>query len=55
MGVFSRVLGQRAKDNPNFCVSLAATGHCRFLPQTGALLIQGSRMQLLGAGGGTGD
>ena len=25
MGVSSRVLGQRAKDNPNFFVSLAAT------------------------------
>ena len=58
MGASSRVLGQRAKDNPNFFVSLAATANGRFLPQTGAVLIKNAEGQLLGAvgaSGGTGD
>ena len=58
MGASSRVLGQRAKDNPNFFVSLAATANGRFLPQTGAVLIRNAEGQLLGAvgaSGGTGD
>src|SRR3954467_5560492 len=38
MGVSSRLLGERAKGNPNFFVSLAATSAGRFLPQTGAVL-----------------
>ena len=40
MGASSRILGQRAKDNPNFFVSLASTSGGRFLPQTGAVLIK---------------
>lgn len=58
MGVSSRVLAQRAKDNPNFFVSLAATADGKFLPQTGAVLIQAPTGQVLGAvgaSGGTGD
>ena len=58
MGASSRVLGQRAKDNPNFFVSLAATANGKFLPQTGAVLIRNAEGQLLGAvgaSGGTGD
>ena len=58
MGAASRVLGQRAKDNPNFFVSLAATAQGRFLPQTGAVLIKDSAGKVLGAvgaSGGTGD
>jgi uncharacterized protein GlcG (DUF336 family) len=58
MGVASRVLGQRAKDNPNFFVSLAATAQGRFLPQTGAVLIKdadGRTLGAVGASGGTGD
>lgn len=58
MGVSSRVLGQRAKDNPNFFVSLAATANGRFLPQTGAVLIKdgtGRVLGAVGASGGTGD
>jgi uncharacterized protein GlcG (DUF336 family) len=58
MGASSRVLGQRAKDNPNFFVSLAATAHGKFLPQTGAVLIKNAAGELLGAvgaSGGTGD
>jgi uncharacterized protein GlcG (DUF336 family) len=58
MGAASRVLGQRAKDNPNFFVSLAATAQGRFLPQTGAVLIKdatGRTLGAVGASGGTGD
>jgi uncharacterized protein GlcG (DUF336 family) len=58
MGVSSRVLGERAKTNPNFFVSLASSSNGRFLPQTGAVLIKGADGQVLGAvgaSGGTGD
>lgn len=58
MGASSRVLMQRAKDNPNFFVSLAATSEGKFLPQTGAVLIknaQGAVLGAVGASGGTGD
>lgn len=58
MGASSRVLGQRAKDNPNFFVSLSATSGGKFLPQTGAVLIQDAQGRVLGAvgaSGGTGD
>ncbi len=58
MGVSSRVLMQRAKDNPNFFVSLAASANGKFLPQTGAVLIKDAQGQVLGAvgaSGGTGD
>ena len=58
MGASSRVLMQRAKDNPNFFVSLSATSEGKFLPQTGAVLIKnasGDVMGAVGASGGTGD
>lgn len=58
MGVSSRVLGERAKTNPNFFVSLAATANGKFLPQTGAVVIKDAQGQMLGAvgaSGGTGD
>jgi uncharacterized protein GlcG (DUF336 family) len=58
MGVSSRVLAQRAKDNPNFFVSLAATAGGKFLPQTGAVLVKDASGELLGAvgaSGGSGD
>ena len=58
MGVSSRTLAQRAKDNPNFFVSLAATAEGRFLPQTGAVVIKdaaGKVVGAVGASGGTGD
>ena len=58
MGVSSRVLGQRAKDNPNFFVALAATAEGKFLPQTGAVLVKdaaGNLLGAVGASGGTGD
>ncbi len=58
MGSSSRVLAQRAKDNPNFFVALAATAEGKFLPQPGAVLIkdaQGHILGAVGASGGTGD
>ncbi|MEO5671618.1 MAG: heme-binding protein [Ramlibacter sp.] len=58
MGASSRTLGQRAKDNPNFFLSLAATSQGKFLPQTGAVVIkdaQGNLLGAVGASGGTGD
>ena len=58
MGVASRALAERAKENPNFFVSLAATAQGRFLPQTGAVVIKDAAGQVIGAvgaSGGTGD
>lgn len=58
MGVSSRVLAQRAKDNPNFFVALAATADGKFLAQPGAVVIknaQGEVLGAVGASGGTGD
>jgi uncharacterized protein GlcG (DUF336 family) len=58
LGASSRMLAQRAKDNPNFFNALAATAEGRLLPQTGAVLIKNDAGQLLGAvgaSGGTGD
>lgn len=58
MGVASRVLAERARENPNFFGALAATGEGRFLPQPGAVLIRNADGELIGAAGasgGTGD
>jgi uncharacterized protein GlcG (DUF336 family) len=58
MGAASRVLAERAKDNPNFFVTLAATASGKFLPQPGAVLIKsalGTVLGAVGASGGTGD
>jgi uncharacterized protein GlcG (DUF336 family) len=58
MGVASRVLGQRAKENPNFFLSLASTAAGKFLPQTGAVVIKDADGRVIGAAGasgGTGD
>ena len=58
MGASSRALAERAKGNPNFFTSLAATAHGRFLAQTGAVLIKddsGVVLGAVGASGGTGD
>ena len=58
MGASSRALGKRAKDNPNFFVTLAATAGGKFLPQTGGVLIKdkdGAIIGAAGASGGTGD
>ena len=58
MGAPSRVLAERARENPNFFVALAATGQGKFLPQPGAVLIRNAAGEILGAAGasgGTGD
>ena len=58
MGASSRALGQRAKDNPNFFVSLASAAHGKFVAQTGAVLVKdadGNILGAVGASGGTGD
>ncbi len=58
MGASSRALAKRAKDNPNFFVTLAATAEGKFLPQTGGVLIKtkdGTIIGSAGASGGTGD
>lgn len=54
MGASSRALFKRAKDNPNFFVTLSATAEGRFLPQTGAALIRDNAGNILGAAGGSG-
>lgn len=54
MGASSRALFKRAKDNPNFFVTLAATAEGKFLPQTGAALIRDSSGNILGAAGASG-
>jgi uncharacterized protein GlcG (DUF336 family) len=58
MGASSRALAARAKDNPNFFVTLAATAAGKFLPQIGGVLIrdaQGTILGAAGASGGTGE
>lgn len=58
MGAASRVLAERASDNPNFFVALAATAQGKFLPQPGAVLIRNAGGEIIGAAGasgGTGD
>ena len=54
MGASSRALAKRAKDNPNFFVTLATTSGGRFLPQVGAVLIRGQDGAILGAAGASG-
>jgi uncharacterized protein GlcG (DUF336 family) len=58
MGASSRTLFERAKDNPNFFISLASAAQGKFLAQTGAVLIKDAAGNILGAAGasgGTGD
>ncbi len=54
MGASSRALAKRAKDNPNFFVTLATTAHGKFLPQTGAALIKNAQGEIIGAAGASG-
>ena len=57
MGVASRVLHQRAQDNPVFFNALAAGSQGRFIPQAGAVAIRrsgGAIVGAVGASGGTG-
>jgi uncharacterized protein GlcG (DUF336 family) len=58
MGVASRTLLARAKENPQFFGALSATAQGKFLPQTGAALIRDASGNIIGsagASGGTGD
>ncbi|KKB61245.1 GlcG protein [Robbsia andropogonis] len=58
MGVASRTLLERAKENPAFFNALAATSGGKFVPQTGAIVItsaNGTVLGAMGASGGTGD
>ena len=57
MGVASRVLHQRAQDNPVFFNALASSSQGRFIPQAGAVAIRaadGTLLGAVGASGGTG-
>src|ERR1700738_3216462 len=54
MGVASRTLLQRAKENPQFFGALSATAHGKFLPQTGAVVIKDAQGNVLGGAGGSG-
>ena len=54
MGASSRALLKRAKDNPNFFITLAATAKGKFLPQTGGVLIKDEKGEILGAAGASG-
>jgi uncharacterized protein GlcG (DUF336 family) len=57
-GASSRTLAERAKDNPNFFLGLAATAQGKLLAQPGAVLIKDAQGRILGAAGasgGTGD
>ena len=54
MGASSKALAKRAKDNPNFFVTLAATANGKFLPQTGGVLIRDKDGAIIGAAGGSG-
>lgn len=55
MGVSSRTLLQRAKENPQFFGALSATAQGKFLPQTGAVVIKDAQGNVLGAAGASGD
>src|SRR4029079_920924 len=54
MGVASRTLLERAKQNPHFFGALAATAQGKFLPQTGAVVIKDKDGTVLGAAGASG-
>lgn len=58
MGCSSRALANRAKQNQNFFLALAATAEGKFLPQQGGVLIRDGFGNILGAvgiSGATGD
>ena len=54
MDASSRALAKRAKDNPAFFHTLAATAQGKFLPQPGAVLIKDADGRILGAAGASG-
>ena len=51
MGCSSRALANRAKQNQNFFVTLAATAQGKLLPQQGGVLIRDANGNILGAVG----
>jgi len=51
MGCSSRALANRAKQNPNFFLTLAATSQGKLLPQQGGVLIRDAAGAILGAVG----
>jgi uncharacterized protein GlcG (DUF336 family) len=55
LGTSTKALARRAKDNPNFFVSLAATAHGKFLPQPGGVLIKDATGAVIGAAGVSGS
>jgi uncharacterized protein GlcG (DUF336 family) len=54
MGLASRVLHQRAQDNPVFFNALASSSQGKFIPQAGAVAIRSAAGVLLGAVGASG-
>ena len=54
MGASSRFLAERARENPNFFVTLADTADGKFLPQPGGVLIRDAEGRVLGAAGASG-
>jgi uncharacterized protein GlcG (DUF336 family) len=54
MGSSSKALGRRAKENPNFFVSLAAVANGKFVAQVGGVLIKDKDGTIIGAAGGSG-
>jgi uncharacterized protein GlcG (DUF336 family) len=54
MDASSRALSGRAKENPNFFITLAATAGGKFLPQIGGVLIRDASGVILGAAGASG-
>ncbi|MGA0023592.1 MAG: GlcG/HbpS family heme-binding protein [Burkholderiales bacterium] len=54
MGCSSRALAGRAKENPNFMITLSATAQGKFLPQPGAVLIKDAAGNVVGSAGGSG-
>jgi uncharacterized protein GlcG (DUF336 family) len=54
MGSSSKALGKRAKDNPNFFVSLAAVANGKFVAQVGGVLVKDKDGTIIGAAGGSG-
>src|SRR5512145_455992 len=55
IGASTKQLARRARENPNFFVSLAATSQGKFLPQPGGVLIKNGEGQVIGACGVSGS
>ncbi|MGZ8210039.1 MAG: GlcG/HbpS family heme-binding protein [Burkholderiales bacterium] len=55
IGASTKQLARRARENPNFFVSLAATSQGKFLPQPGGVLIKNAEGKVIGACGVSGS